>query len=380
MSEADSKAISAIRFPLAVMVVAIHSYIAIDGWSYNAVANQGIGSNVAQFFMIAIAHVLTHVAVPTFFVISGYLFFNNFGEGIDIWKQKYKSRIKTVIVPYLLWIILYIIYFMIRGYKGIITSGIGEWLQSHGGFRMFWCSETWNLDRVDLWGNPAIAYAPFLVPFWFLRDLIVCIAISPIFFYLFNKNSLQGIRLLGLIIISFLYFTQTSLRIPGLSSSSIFFFGIGSALSLNNKSLVETFARHKRKVWALFMILLIIEVALDGHNTFLGNNIYPFYVAVGVYSMFPIKPRIESKYQHFTFFIFAFHIFILPFVGAALLKLLCVITKETCVNNVHFADNYPILIILEYLFRIGLTIVICMGTYTVFNKLCPKFCKLLCGR
>lgn len=101
MNVTDSKKIDELRFPMAVMVVAIHSYIVIDGWSYTNIVNQGIGSNVAHFFMIAIAHVLAHVAVPTFFLISGYLFFNNFEDGGGkIWKKKIRSRVYSLFVPY----------------------------------------------------------------------------------------------------------------------------------------------------------------------------------------------------------------------------------------------------------------------------------------
>lgn len=71
--ELQSRAIDVMRFPLAVMVVAIHTYfneslnlrgteIPFTGeWAHELIT----------FFSI----VLTDAAVPAFFVISGYLFF-----------------------------------------------------------------------------------------------------------------------------------------------------------------------------------------------------------------------------------------------------------------------------------------------------------------
>ena len=74
ISEQESRVISSLRLPLAIMVVAIHSFISIEGWRYGDVAMQGAGSNTAEYFMIAFSHVLCHVAVPIFFLISGFLF------------------------------------------------------------------------------------------------------------------------------------------------------------------------------------------------------------------------------------------------------------------------------------------------------------------
>lgn len=284
MNETDSKTIDAIRFPLAIMVVAIHSYITIDGWSYMNVAGQGLGSNMAQFFMIAIGHVLTHIAVPSFFLISGYLFFHNFGDGgIDVWKRKLMSRINTLVIPYVLWILLFILWNCVLGLKTVQQMGLWNWFQSIGGFKSFWCSSTWNIDRVDLWGNPSISSAPVLVPFWFMRNLIVCIAVfSPCYYMLFKRSTHKIIRYLGIVLLSFLYSTQTSLLLPGFSVHTLFFFGFGALLSLQNRSLTDCFLQYRKTFWVLFVALFVVEVILNGHNTIIGNYIYPFYVFTGV--------------------------------------------------------------------------------------------------
>lgn len=308
MNDTDSKTIESVRFPMAVMVVAIHSYFTIDGWSYTNIASYGIGSNVAQFFMISIGHVLAHIAVPTFFLVSGYLFFQRFGEGsLDVWKRKLKSRVSTLMIPYIVWIILYILWKIGLSYQTVLQEGLINYLQSLGGVKMFWCSSTWNLDRVDVWGNPAVASSPVLVPFWFMRNLIVCAFLaSPVFYFVFRRETRWRVRSFSLVILAFLYFTQTSLYLPGLSSSTLFYFGIGAYLSLQDKSLIETFSRHKQLLWILFCSLFITEVALDGHNTTIGNIIYPFFVLAGVLSIINITPllvgggNLRFSSLHFT--------------------------------------------------------------------------------
>lgn len=42
------------------------------------------------------------MAVPLFF-ISGYLFFFRTAFSVDVYKKKLKSRIKTLLIPYLFW-------------------------------------------------------------------------------------------------------------------------------------------------------------------------------------------------------------------------------------------------------------------------------------
>ena len=239
---------------------------------------------MAQFFMIAIGHVLSHIAVPTFFLISAYLLFNNFGDGdVPVWKRKLSSRQKSLVLPYVIWIVLYVIWLTLLGYKTVLDCGLIEWIHAHGGLKMFWCSKTWNLERVDLWGNPATASAPILVPLWFLRDLIVCVFLfSPIFFALFKRRNSKALLIIGLVLLSFLYYTQTSLYLPGFSPHTLFYFGIGSAMALQNTSITELFSKHKYLIWGLFIVLFVVEVALDGHNSVVGNIIYPFYVLVGV--------------------------------------------------------------------------------------------------
>ena len=45
-----------------------------------------------------------------------------------------------------------------------------------------------------------------------------------------------------------------------------------------------------------------------------------------------------------------------------------------------FADKYPYLVITEYCMKIILTVLTCIGLYTVMQVVTPKLAKLLCGR
>lgn len=383
LTEQDSILISSVRFPLAVMVVAIHAFIPISGWDYYSVSMQGAGSNIAAFSMIALSHVFCHIAVPTFFLISGFLFFANFANGGRIiWRKKIIGRTKSLLIPYILWICIYVLYLVVLDYRDVFELGLLDWIKGRGGLSVFWCSNKWNLSRIDLWGNPAVSSSPILVPFWFMRNLLVCICFTPLYWYIFQKDSGKVLRIIGIITLSILYLSQTSLIIPGFSSSSFFYFGIGSLLGLNERSLCLEASKFKMLGYVSFGVLFLAEICLDGHNTYIGNLIYPFFVVSGVVSIINIvsyKKRVWGG-QKYTFFIFAFHIFILPVVGILLEKVISWITGFQTVNDIEFANRFPYLLMLEYVAIILTTIALTMGIYIVIDKILPRTCKLLCGR
>lgn len=178
-----------------------------------------------------------------------------------------------------------------------------------------------------------------------------------------------------------LYFTQTSFYIPGLSSSSLFYFGIGAFLSLSKLNLVNTLSRHKEISWVVFGLLFIVEVICDGHNTFWGNILYPFYVLVGVVSLLSLPSYSGGgKFSRATFFIFAFHIFLLPFVGIYLSHLMEFITTDVNVNSITFANNYPLLVMIEYILKVCIAVFGSILLYKLLERYFHGVCKILCGR
>lgn len=214
----NSETISLIRFPLAVMVVFIHSFgtpLELESWP--ASLADGSLEDIYNIFRVAFSRVLCHCAVPIFYLLSGWLFFQKLQEWHwHVWKRKVRNRIHSLVIPYFVWIILFIIWTLSRSIGGGLLHGdsvgvITDWIADHGGFRMFWDSHSWNHDRVSLFGVPDISTSPILVPFWFLRDLIVQIILSPIIWLLFrySKNWL-------ILLLTCAYLTSTPLAWHGI--------------------------------------------------------------------------------------------------------------------------------------------------------------------
>ena len=203
-SSVTSDVIKAIRLPLALMVVYIHSFgepRVIDTFSIDYLHPSLF--DVYNLIRVAITQVITHCAVPIFYIISGYLFYQKLSIwNFEVWKHKMKKRIKTVGLPYIVWITIMIIYTVAMLTAGCLLhdkpwSRIIEWFSSNGWWHLFWDCHIWNLDRLNLVGLPMPASAPILIPFWFMRDLIIVLAITPMIYWAIKKLKFLFVILLA---------------------------------------------------------------------------------------------------------------------------------------------------------------------------------------
>ena len=98
----SSERLDIIRFPLIAGVIFIHA----SGSSINLKnSNTGIDQIgfISKFIQDFISDGLARIAVPLFFIISGYLFFLGFTWSLDKYKAKVKSRLSSLVIPFLFW-------------------------------------------------------------------------------------------------------------------------------------------------------------------------------------------------------------------------------------------------------------------------------------
>ncbi len=219
----EFKAFDLLKFPLAVMVIFLHGHITettIGGIHYSYdVGHFPIYGNISYF----VSEFLSYLAVPTFFFIAGYLFckgLNAENSFIDKTKygQKIRRRIKTLLVPYLLWNLIYLGLFwggqtvfpgLTSGDNSLIREyGIGDYLNA------FWA------------GNDGY---PICSPLWFIRDIIVMIVLVPVFLFVFKH-----LKALPLVLLLALWLLNVRTYIVGLSFKSMLFFYGGGILVIFN--------------------------------------------------------------------------------------------------------------------------------------------------
>ena len=92
-----------LRFPMIVLVTFAHSYGRVED-SFALLASDW---NTYEFLKLLVSQTLVKVAMPVFFIMSGYLFFANVDKwDIAIYKKKIMRRVNTLLIPYLIWNLL----------------------------------------------------------------------------------------------------------------------------------------------------------------------------------------------------------------------------------------------------------------------------------
>lgn len=254
-----SKSISLLRFPLVLMVVFIHS--GGFGEFHTEIFNINMLSNIHVYdiFRILVSRILCQVAVPLFFLISGYLFYSKFGKynwNWSIWIQKLKSRVYTLFIPYISWNILRFIYNETFGLLQSMRHGESFYSGIHIILSKISPKIFFNFGLTDTgyinWHNElTMMYVPVHTPFWYVRDLILLVIASPVIYILLKR--LAGWYIL-LLVALFVVMPFDELDIRGLV-----FFSIGGYLQLFiQKQRTKAIEISKLLCWFGIWLFLII--------------------------------------------------------------------------------------------------------------------------
>lgn len=373
--ELQSETLKALRFPLVVMVVLIHSFCLkdYDLPSIESLLNMDI--NVA--IQILLSHVISHIAVPTFYLISGYFFFYKVTHfDVTIYKGKLRKRVHTLLIPYLLWNALYVLWVVILKVgaflvKGKPLSNIIVFFQENHWLGMFWDCNVWGFDRKSWLGCIPPHTGPILIPLWFLRDLMVVVILTPFIYYLIKRFKYWIIMLLCAC-----YITGIWPYIHGFSITAIFFFSLGAYFSIHGKNMVSELYRYRLISYFLIIPMMLLMWYYDGNNSEIGQYIYPFYIITGVVSIVCLSTTLTSQgrmnlSKHFsgvTFFIYVSH----GLIGFSIANII--------LNNIvpmHYTEL--IVKIGYYLLLPILTITICCLIFVLMERYCPKILDVLTG-
>ena len=256
----QSSVIDWLRFPLAVAVVFIHSFGIPSEVDVSLIDWDNLSSmDFYNLVRICFSHVLTHIAVPTFFLVSGFLFFYKLKEfNWTIYVQKMKKRFHSLFVPYVLWnlaSIMVTIGLKVGAYfiKGKPLSNIIIYIEEKGWWKMFWDCNVWAEDRLNWLGYNCPMSGPINLPLWFLRDLIVVTILTPLVYWFVKSFRIYGVLLLGLFYVSGVWFP-----ISGFTVTTVFFFSLGAYFSIFGKNVVEELKRFKIVAYLLAFVLLFV--------------------------------------------------------------------------------------------------------------------------
>lgn len=255
-----------LRFPMIVIVTFAHSYGKVEE-GFSLLASDW---NTYEFLKLLVSQTLVKVAVPVFFIMSGYLFFANVDKwDVVTYKKKILRRIKTLLLPYLIWNLLMAV--KLKTFS----------------MNMFWAF--WNPagKQIDWFGNEQLMTAPANMPLWFLRDLMVVSLLTPIIYILVRR---LGYWLMA--VLTVLYLSGVCAFIPGISAYAVFFFTLGAILSIRKMDLVEIFNRFE---WPAYGLSIILGVAMMiTYSTPIFSSLMLCFRLIGAIAVFCLASRILS--------------------------------------------------------------------------------------
>ena len=260
-----------------------------------------------------IKSVVCGVAVPAFFCISGYLFFRNF-DGWN-WRKfgnKVRRRVSTLLLPYLLW---NSVSFALVTIARLRHEGIFDAVELiGGGMRIFWNSNQYPSETIGILGQMLPEVYPLLEPLWYLRDLMIMVVLSPVFYYLITKYSKFFIVVL---VIGYIFTTANIY--PIISGSAWMFYGLGAYLSICRKQLY-TGKMITLVVTSILAISLAICLGYMDMSSVLRVHVLAVYKIIAVLAVLEVgfhtsvffrMPKILAKS---TMFAYCFHPFILSII------------------------------------------------------------------
>lgn len=323
-----------------IMVVFLHSYN-LDLMQVNSLLLLEKDYNwLIQNF---ISNGITRIAVPLFFLISGFLFVRGSTFTLEDYKVKIAKRSKTLVIPYLFWTLL-----------GLLLYFIMQIIPQSQGF--FTKKLIVDYDFTE-WLN-AIFNEPIPYQLWFLKDLIVMVFLSPLIIFLVKKLKMLY---LGIIFIFWMLSQDTVF----LTSEALLFFSIGIYGSVFQP---KSIALRSKKVYLLLLVWVLILTLKTVLPLFSDNNLLECIllkasILIGIVAFWLFLDRFANRLatnkvflfgMTFSFFIYLFH------------EPLLTIVKKALFKAVSFSSFTSLII---YLVAPLITILVCVFVGVIFKAL-----------
>ena len=298
-----------------------------------------------------VQEVICRSAVPVFFVISGYMFFCSIKEfSPSVYKTKLQRRIRSLLIPYLIWNALALLEIWIK-HLPVCAS-------------LFPRAQGLNIDFLfciqAFWSFPD-GSCPIYYPFWYIRDLMVMVVLSPVFYWILKK-----IKVLWLVVLLVLMFL--SINMPsGLSFSSMFFFSLGAYWSIFKKDVAPN-----RWMLGAFAVLWLPVAYMDTMTREAYWHTLSVIVGVGailfcaelVVSL--RSDKLNRNLKNSVFFIYAIHAFLISYVH----KSVFAIAHPSC-------EAFRLLLTVVTAI---LTLLISYYAYKIIYRYLPTLCRVITGR
>ena len=266
---------------------------------------------------------------------------------------------------------------------GILLHGkplicILDYFQNNGYLHMLWDSSVWG-ERTTWLGIETHNSGPVLLPFWYMRDLIIMVVISPAIYWLIKK-----IKFVFIILLLAIYtFDIKCSLISGTLADASLFFSIGAYFAIKKQDFTEALWKWRLLICPVAILLMIYQTysgSAMGNET--SRMIHPWLVIFQSFALilltstlcqYPKLYGINKKLARTSFFIYALHPFILSYVISAFNKMSIIGDKVFSMS-----DSWYILTF-NYLASPFVCILLCIAIYWLLQKYFSSFLGVIVG-
>lgn len=339
-----SGAITWLRFPLIFFIILLHCY---------SVQKMEGNHNLYFKFIYPFSLWLGETGVPAFFFISGFLFFTSKKS----YSQKIKNRIRTLLIPYILWNLIILSFYLTSYFAGYPQNINGRIISSYGFIdylRLFW--DRGSYDN----GN----FVPLLCPLWYIRNLMIMTVISPLLYLI-----IRYVRAVFLVsIAAWWLLTYHNAFIP----QTILFFSLGGYFAIFDTNPIKYVYDYRTLFIFLFAIFGVSDmlthiivgtpINLQIHRLSLIFNI-PALLLLADYCT-------KHGYTSLLLSNAAFIVFCIHYPIVVILRKFCIFYFKNATDTSH---------IILYFVCIIITTLSSLAIYILLDKSFPKLKNILSG-
>ena len=323
-----------ISFLCSLFVIYIHTVnLSTYGIGADAVGLARIVFLVENYF----ENTLKRIAVPFFFLISGFLLFRNFSMSRLL--EKYHSRVKSLLLPYLIWGTAYFLF----------RVGITQLL-----FRFHLVNTEPISFSAALWLQDLLKNVQSY-HLWFLRNLILFVLVTPLI-YLLMRN-FRGFPS-GLLVLVLLYVNQAVRLIPLPNGLEIYCFG--ALIGINYKDLALRRSRLLTLIGSL-LLLFMFATAFRWYQPWMCPLLFlALWFALDLFSF----PSAYPWWMRISFFTYVSHLFVLE----SLEKIVLIVFGKK-----------PLAALLDFLFMPIVVFILLVLIAALLRKWFPRLWLVLTG-
>lgn len=350
----SSRRLDLLRFPAIIGILYIHAFETTISFA-NATLGRADNNALTDGIRILISQCLARIAVPLFFLLSGYLFFANFRWSLRRYLQKIHARIQSLLVPYLFWNALMLIMTLLSQSLPTIGPYFPEGALMVGKYSPYeYATALLGIGRY-----------PIAYHMWFIRDLICLVLLAPIVVVVLRFAALPFFLLVYLCWIN----EGWPVLAPG--AVGVLFFSGGAFCAIKNKSL---FCLDRFGPIALLASLPIILADVTYYSAWFHRYLHRTGLVIEIIAVLYIT-KVVSRHDQLSksitalgsasFFVYAAHE---PMLGVL----------RTLAYQYMSLDG-PYTILLLYLTIPVMIVITLLIAHQFLSKICPRPLTVISG-